>query len=102
MKLFKKKEAKENKNKESIVKGNSFGASGFTLGILGIFFAGFWGIPLSIIGFIFCFIQQRRRPTKLGKAGLIINVFGLILSILFIIYVMPILTQYIQDNFPTA
>jgi len=85
-------------SKESKIKGNSLGASGFTLGILSIIFAGFYGIPFSIVGFIFCFIQQRKKPTKLGKAGLILSVIGLILSLIWVFYLAPIFTSYIQSK----
>lgn len=101
MKLFKKRG--EHKSKESIVKGNSFGASGFTLGILSVISLGVFGVILSVIGFIFCFVQQRKKPTKLGKTGLVINVVGLILSILWIVYFAPMLANYLQNGtFPTA
>ncbi len=98
MKWFKKREGKE-----SIVKGHSFGASGFTLGVLSIISLGIFGVILSIIGFIFCFVQQKQKPTKLGKAGLVINGVGLILSLLWIFYFAPMLANYLQNGaFPTA
>jgi hypothetical protein len=87
--------------KESMVKGHSFGASGFTLGVLSIISLGIFGVVMSIVGFIFCFIQQKKKPTKLGKAGLIINVTGLILSIVWIIYLAPMLANYL-NTLPTA
>ena len=86
----------EKKIKESRINGNSLGASGFTLGILSILSFGIIGMIMSIIGFIFCFIQQKKKPTKLGRAGLIINVAGFILSLVYIIYFAPMLAQYLQ------
>jgi hypothetical protein len=101
MKLFGKKG--EHKSKESVVKGNSLGASGFTLGVLGVISLGYFGVIVSIVGFIFCFIQQKNKSTKLAKAGLIINVIGIILSILWIVYFAPILANYLENGtFPTA
>jgi hypothetical protein len=95
----------EKREKESKVKGNSFGASGFTLGVLSVVSFGIVGIIISIVGFIFCFIQQKKKPTKLGKIGLIINVAGFILSIVYIVYFAPMLAQYLQSlntSFPAA
>lgn len=104
MKWFKKKEAKENKNKESMVKGNSFGASGFTLGILSILGLSYIivNMAISIAGFIFCLVQQIKKPTKLGKAGLILNVVGFIINLV-LIFLIPVLSDYLPSGtFPTA
>jgi hypothetical protein len=88
----------EKKVKESRVKGNSFGASGFTLGIIGVLSPGGVGLLVSIIGFIFCLIQQKKRPTKLGKAGLIINVAGFIFSIAYLVWLFFLGgMQYLQS-----
>ena len=88
--------------RESIVKGHSFGASGFTLGIISIILAGLYGIPLSITGFVFCLIQQLKKPTKLGKVGIILNIIGLVLSLLMIFVFAPIILQYLQEKGLTA
>jgi len=84
-------------DKEKIdVKSEGLGVSGFTLGIIGIIFAGVYGTIISLIGFIFCMIQQKRYKTKIGKVGLILNIVAIILSIiaiLFSIFVLPSLNQ---------
>lgn len=98
-------EKKEEKNKESKVKGNSFGASGFTLGVISVLSFGLIGTVMSIVGFIFCLIQQKHKPTKLGKAGLILNIVGFVLSIIYLVYFAPLLAQYLQNlnaSFPKA
>jgi len=82
--------------KEGRIKGNSLGASGFTLGIVSIISLGWFGVVLAVIGFAFCLIQQMKKPTKLAKAGIIINVIAFILSIVFIVYLAPLLTEWIQ------
>lgn len=92
----------EKRGKESRIKGNSFGASGFTLGILSFLSLSYLGIVFVVVGFIFCFIQQKKKSTKLGKAGIIINVIGLILCILFIKFVFPILNNILKSQFPSA
>lgn len=77
--------------------GESLGISGFTLGILGILFLGLNGILISIISFIFCMIQQKKNPNKIGKAGLILSVIGFVLNVVIItvsiMYLAPLLNQ---------
>jgi len=78
------------------VKGNSLGASGFTLGIISILSLGYIGIIMSVLGFFFCYIQLKGKKTRLAKAGLIINIIGLAVSILWIVYLAPMFSSYIQ------
>jgi vacuolar-type H+-ATPase subunit I/STV1 len=66
-------------------KTEGLGISGFTLGILGIVFSGWIGLIISIIGFMFCFVQQKRHKEKLAKIGIILNLIGAALSIAYII-----------------
>ncbi len=77
--------------------GESIGISGFTLGILSILFLGLNGILISIISFIFCMIQQKKNPNKIGKAGLILSIIGFVLNLIVIvisvIYLAPLLNQ---------
>ncbi|VVB79023.1 Uncharacterised protein [uncultured archaeon] len=84
--------------KASALKGNSLGASGFTLAIVGIVSLGLTGIVCSILGFIFCLIQQRRKPTKLAKAGIILSIIAFILSIVFLVYLIPLINQILAQN----
>ena len=82
----------------------SFGIIGLTLGITSIIFMGNNGILLGIVGLIFSMIQQKKNPTKIGKAGIIVNIVGIILAIVFLIvfikYLAPIIQEQMQ-NFPT-
>jgi len=95
------------KKKESKKIGEVLGISGFTLGIAG-FFSLLLSLPLSLIffitGLIFCIIQQRKNPTKFGKRGLIINIIGLVATIIFgiiiVVYVYPLIQEQLQ-NFPS-
>lgn len=57
------------------------GISGFTLGILSIVLIGSLGIILSVVGFVFCLVQQKNSPMKLAKTGIIINIIGFVLSV---------------------
>jgi len=84
-------------DKKSKRRREGLGIAGFILGILSIVMMGIFGLILSIIGGIFCIIQQKNNSTKLGKAGLILNSIGFILSLLWIFYLGPILAQYINS-----
>ena len=99
----------KNKQKKT---GEALGVSGFTLGIAGFIALIFSIAPAFIFfigGVIFCAIQQKKNPTKLGKSGLIINIIGIILTIIFLIiiikYLGPIINEMQQQalqNFPIA
>jgi hypothetical protein len=72
------------------------GISGFTIAVLGIVFSGWVGLILSIVGLVFCFVQQRKYKTKLGKIGLILGIIGIVLSIAIIVLyskIEPLLNQ---------
>ena len=77
--------------------GEGLGISGFTLGVLSILFAGYVGIIIAIIGGIFCIVQQKKNKTNLGKVGLILNIAGIVLSIVFIKYLAPLMTEMLQN-----
>ena len=70
--------------------GDALGVSGFTLGIASlvlIVLSPIAGIISSVVGFLFCVIQQKKKSTKLGKAGLIINAASFFLNIVWIYFV---------------
>ena len=94
-----KKEVKEHKPKGPRITGNSLGASGFTLGVLSILFLNIFSIIFSLVGFAFCFIQQQKKPTKLGKAGIIVNIVGLVLTLIMLFWLGPKLTE-LMSSFP--
>jgi formate/nitrite transporter FocA (FNT family) len=98
--MFKKKERKS--DRPSRIKGEALGASGFTLAILSIISAGgYLGVLFSMVGFVFCLIQQKNKPTKLGKAGLIISIIGFVGGILVMMFVTPLLVKY-METFPAS
>ncbi|MBI5803400.1 hypothetical protein HY448_01820 [Candidatus Pacearchaeota archaeon] len=85
--------------------GENLGVSGFTLGIVSILcliFSPVFGVLISIVGFIFCLIQQRKNPTKLAKWGLILNVIGFAANMLWIFlllkYFISIIDEQLQAN----
>ena len=90
--------------KKSKKSGETLGISGFTLGIAGYFsliFIGLLSLAFFITGLVFCIIQQKRKPTKLGKTGLIINIVGIIMAIILVIivaiYLYPLLQEQLQN-----
>ncbi len=93
------------KKKEGKNIGEAFGIIGLTLGILSIILIGSNGILISIVGFVFSYVQQQKHPTKIGKAGVVLNVIGFVLALIFIIvfikYLSPLIQSQLQ-NFPAA
>ena len=81
--------------KESV--GDGLGVSGFTLGVLSIIFAGWMGIIIAVVGGIFCFVQQKNKKMRIAKVGLILNIVGFVVSILFVflysIVIAPLLGE---------
>jgi uncharacterized membrane protein HdeD (DUF308 family) len=97
------KEVKEKRVRESKIKGNSMGAAGFTLSLLSVLaLGGYLGILFAVTGFILCFVQQKNKPTKLGKAGMILGVIGFILGIVYLIFVAPKVTEWLQQINPST
>lgn len=85
--------------KKEVKKGDDgIGIVGFTLGILSIVLAGWIGMILGIIGFFLCFSQQRKNPTKMGKIGIILNIIGVVASIIFLFFYYKYIIPFIQQN----
>jgi len=89
---------KKDKSKKS---GEALGVSGFTLGIVSIvalIFTPFLGLILSIVGFSLSLSQQKRKPTKFGKRGIILNVIGFIVNMIWWILLIAVLLPILQDQ----
>jgi len=104
--MVKKKVTKKAPAKISKKQNEWLGISGLTLGISGLFvllFNPLVSLLFFVVGFIFCFKQQRRKKIKAGKIGIIVNVLGFILNILLfvflILYIIPNLPE-MQGSFP--
>lgn len=76
-----KKEAKKTEHSYD----NSFGVAAVVLGILSIVFASFYGLILSIIALVFANKQNARQKNSWSKAGKILAIIGIILSVITII-----------------
>jgi hypothetical protein len=106
--MFRKREKKEKEGKESRVKGDALGVAGFTLAItsISIILLGTFGIMIMpFLGFIFCLIQQKKRPTRIGRIGLIISLISFVFVLVYVFYLGPLLLKYLQSlnpNFPAA
>ncbi|MFH1801251.1 MAG: hypothetical protein ABH804_00230 [archaeon] len=82
-------------------KSESLGISGFTLSIAGMFsliLVGPFSIPMFIAGLIFCWIQHKRKPTKLSRAGIIINGVGIIISLILLWFVIKQITVLLNSG----
>jgi hypothetical protein len=66
-------------------KTEGLGISSFTLGVLGIIFSGVMGMIISSVGLALSIVQQKRHKTKMGKTAFILNIIGIVLSILAIV-----------------
>ena len=73
------------------------GIAGFVLGVLSIALAASAGVVLSIVGFIFCMIQQKKSPMKLAKVGIILNIIGFVLSVTLIVLAI-VLAPLLQER----
>ncbi|MBU0894215.1 MAG: hypothetical protein KKF48_03710 [Nanoarchaeota archaeon] len=84
-------------------RGDELGLIGFIFGIISIILVSNNGVLFAILGFIFCYIQQKKNPTKFGKIGIILNIIGFVLAIILIIlaltYLKPLLESTLE-SFP--
>ncbi|MDD5699769.1 MAG: hypothetical protein PHH00_01060 [Candidatus Nanoarchaeia archaeon] len=78
----------------------AFGISGFTLGIMSVvmlLLSPLFGVMTSLVGGVLSYVQLKRMKTKTAKAGLILNIIGLILNIalwvVMLVYLYPLLQQ---------
>jgi len=67
---------------------NSFGVGGVILGILSIVFSSITGVILGVIGLIFSVKQNKIARNKWAKAGMILNIIGIIIGIIFFVYAL--------------
>lgn len=76
---------KEERNPEAL------GISGFTLGIVSLVTAFFGtlltGVLFGAVGLMFSVMQQKKKMTKRGKIGVILNIIAIIVNIaLWVLY----------------
>lgn len=73
---------KEEKNKLSESKDNSFGVASVILGILSIVISSITGVILGFIGLIFALKQKKINKNSWSKAGMILNIIGIIIGVI--------------------
>lgn len=89
-----KKEMIEPKVRNVSSSSNDCGVVGVVLGILSVVLASLLSIFIAIPGLIFSIIQHKRQRNKWSLAGIILNVIGLILGIIFSI----IMVYFLQEQ----
>jgi hypothetical protein len=82
-------------------KSEGLGISGFTLGVMGIILSGWIGLITSLVGLMFCIIQQRKHKTRFGKIGFILNLISIALSIAFLVLYSTVIGPLL-NQFPSA
>lgn len=99
----KKSDAGKLKIEKNVKKGdvggvdNSFGVAGVVFGVLSILSLGFGGIVLGVIGLIFSNKQKKFSGNSWSRAGWILNVLGIVLSILVIILMIYFFPEYLNQ-----
>lgn len=99
-KRVKKKSSSIESGKKILKKDSTaLGISGFTLAIVGIttiLLHPFISSVALIVALVFCIVQFRKNKTRIGKAGLILSIIGILLNIawwiILIHYIVPALT----------
>ncbi|MCH7568534.1 MAG: hypothetical protein IIA87_03860 [Nanoarchaeota archaeon] len=78
---------KEVVKKSVAVQENSLGVAGVVFGILSVLSLSVGGIIMGIVGLVFSLKQSKLNKNKWSKAGIVLNIVGIILGII-AIYVL--------------
>ena len=76
--------------KEELKQDNSFGTASVILAINSIIFSSMAGVIFGIIGVVFALKQKKIAKNSWSKAGVMLNVIGIILGI--IVFIMALKT----------
>ncbi len=81
---------KKEENKVSSSSDNSFGTASVILGIFSILFSSppIYGVILGIISLVFANKQIRKHRNSWSKAGKILAIIGIIVSLLFFLFLI--------------
>ena len=101
--MKKKANKKKSVDKSSLT---TFGIVGLTLAISGIFLIFFSTAFVSpiflVVALALSIMQQVKNPTKIGKAGLIIGIIGIVLYVVWMVVLfkvlLPLAEQAIQQG----
>ncbi|MEK6893895.1 MAG: hypothetical protein AABX10_00355 [Nanoarchaeota archaeon] len=83
---------KEMMDKETKHHDNSSGVVGIIFGIMSIL-SGAPGILLGLIGFFFSLNQNKKAKNNWSKWGMVLNVVGFVLGIIFAVYISVYLSN---------
>ena len=92
------------KKEKSVKKSNTVNldSPALTLAIAGIFLIFFSSLfipPLFLIlALVFAIIQQKKKPTNIGKSSLILSIVGMVLYIAWIIILFKVLLPLAQQT----
>jgi cell shape-determining protein MreD len=74
--------------------GNSFGIAGVVLGVVSLASMGFPGLIMAIVGLVFSRKQKNLHENKWSKAGIILNILGIVLSAIVMVVSVYWILQY--------
>ena len=96
---------KKDEKKEHHRNPEALGIAGFTLGIMSIvmlLLSPSFGVITAIVGGILCLVQQKKVKTKTARTGLILNITGLVINILFWVLLIVYITPFLLSQVPTV
>ena len=76
---------------------NSKGITGVVLGILSIFNLSFIGVLMGIVGLVFSIKQHKTNKNSWSKAGIILNIIGIVIGIILIYFLATYALDYIAQ-----
>ena len=76
--------------KEVVKDNNSYGTASVILGIFSVLFSSppLYGVILGVISLMFANKQNKHHKNSWSKAGKILSIIGIILSVLFFIFIL--------------
>ena len=89
------------KSVKSDYKKEHLGLSSFTLAIAGFFVTLFTPVAsfiMFVVSLVFSAIQQKKNPTKLGKVALILSIIGIIVDVLFVIFLIKFMNGLVAQG----
>ena len=83
--------------KRSVSGDNSSGIVGVVFGILSLLTLSVPGVVMGIVGLLFSLKQNKVMKNKWSKAGIILNILGIILGIIAIIFLYNFAINYLAQ-----
>ncbi len=83
--------------KEVYERDNSFGVAGVVLGVMSILSVSAMGIVTGVVGLVFSIMQNKKGKNKWSTAGIALNIIGIILGIIAIIFLVNFASQVLAN-----